>query len=147
MLHRQLGNIEALLTEAAGDFSLHATTDALNIVQETGSSLTLRVKRTGGFEGAIDLEVDGLPDGVTFAPPQVPAKANSVKLTFKATADAPSRAYPLAITGSARIGVDNKTVRHRLAAGYSAREAWGGFRGLCQSAAPTRASPFSSRWR
>ena len=102
------------LTRAAPGFSLHATTDALNIMQQADSSLTLRVKRTGGFQGPIDLKVDGLPKSVTVTPKQVPAKANSVKLTFKATAEAPSKGYPLTVTGTAKIG--ETTATSRLAA-------------------------------
>ena len=102
------------LAQAAPGFSLHATTDSLNIVQKSDSSLTLRVKRTGGFQGPIDLKVEGLPESVTVAPLQIPAKANSVKLTFKATAEAPSKGFPLTVTGTAKIG--ETTTTSRLAA-------------------------------
>ena len=104
------------LNAATPDFRLHATTDSLNIVQQTDSTVTLRVKRTGGFDGPIDLQVDGLPDGVTFTPPQIPAKANSVKLTFKATAAAASRGYPLEIIGTAKIKEGKTVIRRRLSA-------------------------------
>jgi len=101
------------LNEAAPGFSLHAGSDAINLMQEKDAGLTLRVKRTGGFQGPIDLALEGLPKGVTFTPKQIAAKANSAKLVFKATADAPSRGYPLSISGTADI--DGKTVSNRLA--------------------------------
>ena len=101
------------LEESALGFSLHSGADAINLMQDKDATLTLRVKRTGGFQGPIDLALEGLPKGVTFTPKQIAAKANSTKLVFKATADVASRGYPLSISGTASI--NGKTVSSRLA--------------------------------
>ena len=101
------------LEESALGFSLHSGAAAINLMQDKDATLTLRVKRTGGFQGPIDLALEGLPKGVTFTPKQIAAKANTTKLVFKATTDVASRGYPLSISGTANI--DGKTVSSRLA--------------------------------
>ncbi|MBQ18161.1 MAG: hypothetical protein CMJ65_13670 [Planctomycetaceae bacterium] len=100
------------LQPAAPDFALHAGADALNLTQGTDSAITLRVGRTGGFKGPIQLAVAGLPKHVTCTPSEIGAGATSVKLIFKAAAEAASQAYPLSITATAKI--DGRQVTHRL---------------------------------
>ena len=109
------------LAEASTGFSLHANTDALNVVQDSSSSLTIRIKRTGGFEAPIELNFEGLPAGVTVEPKQIPAKADSVKLTFHATPDAASHGYPMTITGIAQPVTGNEIDRQSATSQLASR--------------------------
>jgi len=68
-----------------------------------------KVKRLNGFTGPIEMNIEGLPKGVTFEPVTLPAGVNDCGLILKAAKDAPINAALVKISGKAKIpGPDGK---------------------------------------
>ena len=82
------------------DYSLSVTPTSQSVVQGAATSYTVAISRTGGFTGAVTLNVSGLGAGATgnFSPN--PATANSSALTITTTATASTGSFPLTITGT-----------------------------------------------
>ena len=71
-----------------------------------GGSLELPVKatRSGGFDGPIVLQVEGLPEGVTVtAGTEIPAGKTETKLKFEAAADAATHSRLIRISSQAQV--------------------------------------------
>jgi uncharacterized membrane protein len=85
---------------AAGDFSLSVSPASLSIKQGTSGTYTVSVTRTGGFTGAVQLSVSGLPSGVTAVFSPNPATGTTSTLTVTATATAATGSFALTITGT-----------------------------------------------
>ena len=92
------------LRNSQPDFSLTLRSDALDLMQGAKNKLSVTLQRFGGMNDAVKLKIEGLPDGVTFEPAEIPAGKNSVSLSFSAAAEVPSRSDTLRLTGSADIG-------------------------------------------
>lgn len=88
---------------AEPDFKLSIAADYLNVPQGSRAELDVVVKRFGGFTGPIDLAVGGLPEGITFEPPQVAANQTSFKLAIKSIDDTRPVDATLKISGKASI--------------------------------------------
>jgi hypothetical protein len=86
------------------DFRLQMPADALTV--NRGGQVTLKVnaERLGGFQEAIALTVEGLPEGVTVAGTQVAAKQATANLVFKAEATAKIQTARLILRGTAKLG-------------------------------------------
>lgn len=54
-------------TQSAPDFELYADTDKTLVTPGTAGVVFVRAERKNGFDGEIQLEIDGLPEGVTAA--------------------------------------------------------------------------------
>jgi len=67
-----------------------------------GDDLTILVYRRGGFDGDIELSVEGLPAGVACSPVIVPAGAAGGTLVFKAAGDAAAWAGNIHVIGKAK---------------------------------------------
>lgn len=68
-----------------------------------------RIKRLNGFNGPIELNIEGLPKGVTFEPVTLPPGVNDCGLILKASKDAPINASLVKISGKAKLtGPDGK---------------------------------------
>jgi hypothetical protein len=82
-------------------FSLSATPTPTTVGQGKSATLSVSVGSTGGYSGAVNLSVSGLPDGATasFSPSSVTA-AGSSQLTIAAASTTPLGNYTLTITGS-----------------------------------------------
>ena len=91
------------LRNSQPDFNLALRSDALDLMQGAKNKLTVTLQRFGGMNDAVKLKIEGLPDGVTFEPTEIPAGKTSVSLSFSAAAEVPSRNYTLQLTGSAQI--------------------------------------------
>jgi hypothetical protein len=79
-----------------------APTDVANL--EPGGSATVSVAVTRrGFDGEIELGIEGLPDGVTFEAGKIPAKQAAGQLTLKADAGAISSMSRARVVGRAKI--------------------------------------------
>lgn len=102
----------------AADFQLTLPADALTVFRGGQASLKVAVERSGGFNEAIALEYEGLPEGVTATTTSVKAKQNQVQLAFKAETTAPVAWSAVRVRGKAEIG--GKLVE-RLAAAKSQR--------------------------
>jgi hypothetical protein len=91
-------------------FSVQSAADHVDLAPGGSVQLLLKVARQGGFEGEIDLEVTGLPFGVTAEPLKIPAKQTDHKLILKAAADADITSSLVRVLAAAKIGDD--TVQH-----------------------------------
>ncbi len=111
------------LNEGRPDFSLAAKADFVNVVQAGRIELELSVTRRGGFEGPIDLAIEGLPEGVTFEPKQIAANQPTAKIAFVAAEDARPTAASLRITGTATL--DGKTLSRVVQANHLGHDADG----------------------
>jgi hypothetical protein len=63
----------------------------------------VRVNRLNGFDGPVEIAVEGLPKGVTFTPVTVPGKVPQVGLILSAAKDAKVGAALVHVTGKAAI--------------------------------------------
>ncbi len=86
------------------DFQLKLANDAVTVERDKPAKFKVEVERRGGFSGAIELAVNGLPGGVTVSNTTVAANQNAVELAFKAAPDAPIRGARLEISGTAKVG-------------------------------------------
>ncbi|QDU06941.1 hypothetical protein [Gimesia aquarii] len=70
-----------------------------------------RVKRLNGFNGPIEMNIEGLPKGVTLEPVTLPPGVNDCGLILKAAKDAPINASLVKISGKAKLpGPDGKEI-------------------------------------
>jgi hypothetical protein len=63
----------------------------------------VKLKRLNGFDGPVEMHVEGLPKGVSLTPVTIPPGMNVCSLIFTAAADAPINASLLRVTGRARL--------------------------------------------
>ena len=105
------------------DFSLSVATDFANVVQGARGEVDLKIDRQGGLAGAIDLAVDGLPEGVRFEPAQVAPGQEALKLAFISTDDTRPGDALLKITGSVKSG--DETISRVAAAAHLGRDVEG----------------------
>ncbi len=105
------------------DFSLSAAADFANVVQGARGELELKIDRQGGFSSAIDLAIEGLPDGVRLEPVQIPAGQEVVKLAFIATDETRPGDALLKISGSAKVG--DETITRIATAAHLGRDVEG----------------------
>ena len=105
------------------DFSIVAAADFANVVQGGRGELELRVDRQGGLTGPIDLKVEGLPEGVSAEPAQIPAGQEVVKIAFVAIDDARPGDALLKITASAKAG--EETISRLVTAAHLGRDVEG----------------------
>jgi len=94
-------------TSAAG-FSLAVAPPALSVEQGASGTAQLAITRGGGFSGAVDLTVSGVPAGVTATLNPTSTTGTASTLTVAAGASAAPGAYQLTITGAAS-GVPSQT--------------------------------------
>ena len=69
-------------------FQLSLPADALTVNRGGEVKLKVTAERLHGFAEAIELQVDGLPEGVTVEGTEIPEKKNDVQLVFRADAAA-----------------------------------------------------------
>ncbi len=83
------------------DFALSATPSSQTIVAGSSTSYTATVAASGGFNGAVNLSVSGLPSGAnaSFNPATVNSSGSST-MSVTTSATTPAGSYPLTITGT-----------------------------------------------
>ena len=86
---------------ATPGFELSLANDFVNVVQGAKTEWEIKTRRSGAFTGPIDLQLEGLPEGVRFEPTQIAAGQDSVKLTLSAEDKARSCDVTLRIRGTA----------------------------------------------
>ncbi len=93
------------IRETVPDYQLAATPQNPNIPKGGRTPLTVSVDRLQGYEGPVDIEVKGLPAGVTAGPAKIAAGEDSTVVVLSASADASADAPPAAmeIVGHATI--------------------------------------------
>ncbi|MCS6862458.1 MAG: PPC domain-containing protein, partial [Abditibacteriales bacterium] len=90
------------------DFTLRCNPDKFNVGRGGHFSIWVLATRTGGFTGDINLEVVGLPPGVTASSARIPAHMTQTVIVLSAAADAPLAATFVAVRGTATVMVDGK---------------------------------------
>lgn len=88
-------------------FELDVAADSFNVVQGSKVEIEIKARRSIDCEGEIELNVEGLPLGVSCAPAKLPAGASTAKLQLTAEDGAQSCAVPITIVGRA-VGDTNK---------------------------------------
>ena len=93
------------IRETVPDYQLTATPENPNIPKGGRMPLTVSVDRLQGYEGPVEIEVKGLPAGVTAGPAKISAGEDSTVVVLSASADASVDAPPAAmeIVGHATI--------------------------------------------
>jgi hypothetical protein len=85
-------------------FQLYLDTDKTLLAPGTAGVLFVRAERFNGFDGPIQLAVDGLPQGVTAACGKIlPGKSQDGCIVFQAAADAPPGAANIRVWGEAVV--------------------------------------------
>ena len=82
---------------ASGRFLLSLDAAKLPLPQGEGDSLTVTVERQNGFEGAVEISAQGLPEGVVAAPLTIPEGETEAVLELRAEAKAP-HSLPTTVT-------------------------------------------------
>ena len=96
------------------DFSL-TVPQQVNLPVGGKAEVTVQAVRSGGFEGAIAVAVEGLPDGVkTVGELIIPAGKNELKFELQADAKAAVVARPIRFRGTSKIA--NRTLTHHALA-------------------------------
>jgi hypothetical protein len=97
------------MTVPEPDFRLELTGHVLNALRDSKVKrdrkppVRLHVRRQGGFNGAVELTVDGLPAGITLSPRMVGPGQTTVDLNINATATAAIGINRLTIRGTATV--------------------------------------------
>ncbi|MBC8137952.1 MAG: pre-peptidase C-terminal domain-containing protein [Fibrella sp.] len=100
--------------DAAPEFALTATPDAVNLLPGGTAAVTVEVKRRENIAGPITVSVRDLPAGVTTLPCTIPPDHDRATLVFRAEPTAAINAQPVIVEGT-YTGADGKpTVRRAL---------------------------------
>jgi hypothetical protein len=91
------------VTRAEPTFTLDADTDKTVLAPGTSGALFVRAYRKNGFEGEIQLAVEGLPAGVTAHCGRILADGKDGCIVFTAAEDAPLAAENIRITGTGSL--------------------------------------------
>jgi hypothetical protein len=94
------------IQNAEPDFELSADVMNPNIPRGGAELVTVVANRVRGYEGPIDIRVEGLPAGISASPAEIPAGQDLTMVRFTADANSPVDAAPTPfnIVGHATIG-------------------------------------------
>lgn len=98
------------LRDANPDFQLRASPANPNIPKGGAIPVTISANRLQGYEGPIDVEVKGLPRGVTAGAATIPGGQDSTVVILTAAADAPADSRPASIKFVGRAQVNGHQV-------------------------------------
>ena len=97
------------------DFRLALSTDNPNVPRGGTALLTATITRMDGFEGPVDVIVDGLPPGITATPARIEPEAFAANFELSAGAAAPAFWPPTwKVTARASGGSPGQELRHDL---------------------------------
>lgn len=102
--------------EAVPDFALRSKSDVVNVLQGAKSEIEILLDAKFGFSSAVELHVDGLPDGVSLEGQQIAAGQTTAKLVLVAAENAKSGDATIRVRGTADIG--GSQVERLLQAGH-----------------------------
>lgn len=94
-------------------FELDVAADNFNVVQGSKVEIEIKARRSINCDGEIELQVEGLPRGVSCAAGKIPAGASTTKLQLVAEEGAQSCAVPIAIVGRTTADTNNQCVTAR----------------------------------
>src|SRR5262249_36568299 len=84
----------------------------------TNATLSVRITRKGGFTGAVQLGIEGLPAKVKASCGVIPAGSNDGCIVLQAAADAPQGAANVRVTGTAdKVTVEARPLQETYAPG------------------------------
>lgn len=86
-----------VMEEPAPDYNATADKDAYILKAGEELSLTLKFARLNAHKLPINVELDGLPEGVTFEPVQAPEKSGNIVVKLKATEEVAAANIPLTV--------------------------------------------------
>ena len=95
------------VNHAEPDFEVDVDQDAVNLQPGHETVLEVKLKRLAGFDKAVELHVDGLPEDIQVSGGQIAAGKQSTQLKFKPDVGSASRAFNIAL--HATSDVDNQT--------------------------------------
>lgn len=89
--------------QAEPDFQVTFPLDAVTVLPGGKTLVQVDVARGPGVTGKIDLEIPGLPEGVTFKPNSIGANRPNQRINIEATEDAPVGRYEVEIIGVTKV--------------------------------------------
>lgn len=92
------------------DFELRIMPDVLSIPRGGYAAIKARAIRSGGFNGPIDLSVDGLPEGASCSGARIPAGQDELSFTLQMPEKCPDQTFVPRWSGTAEI--DGREVTH-----------------------------------
>jgi hypothetical protein len=95
---------ELTLRRIRPDFALQLKADFANVVQGAKSELEVKVRRSAGFDGPVEIVADGLPAGVVAEPLQLAPNQDTAKLVIVANDEARPCESLVRVIGRASIG-------------------------------------------
>jgi hypothetical protein len=98
------------IRETVPDYQLTATPANPNIPKGGRMPLTVSVDRLQGYEGPVEIEVKGLPAGVTAGPAKISAGEDSTVVVLSASADASVDAPPGAMEIVGHVTINGRDV-------------------------------------
>jgi hypothetical protein len=105
-LHSRGGDTSVYYLEAdfaRPDFTLRCDPDKAMIGPGSSTAWYVHVTRLNGFDGPVQIDVKGLPKGVTVSPLTIPATMMQGLLVLTASDDAPRDAVNVEIAGTAKV--------------------------------------------
>jgi hypothetical protein len=88
------------ITQAGEDFRVKADNHVYTVIPGKSVDVKLTVTRQPGDDSPMEMNVTGLPKGVTATTPTIPPKGNTATITLKADADAAAANQPFRITAA-----------------------------------------------
>jgi hypothetical protein len=104
------------------DFALRITPDNPRLGQGDTAAITVTAMRIDGFDGEIDLSVEGLPKGFTATQAVIPPGQDTGRLTITAPLDAKVGILAPAVLGKAKAG--EETITRKAEAAESVMQAF-----------------------
>jgi hypothetical protein len=120
------------VTRSAPYFELYVDTDKTQLTPGTGGAIYVRAVRKNGFDGEIELAIDGLPDGVSAECGRILAgKSEDGCILLQAVADAQPAMQNIVISGTAKHEMEGAATLELAAIATSYQETYqpGGGRG------------------
>jgi hypothetical protein len=107
-----LGYRLRITEQASPDFSLALDTDTLSLTRGKTAKLKVTATRLGGLNEPIELDLEGLPSGVSAPSPHVviDAKHDSAEIVLKTDSKAPIRSTLVTVRGKAKV--HDQTIEH-----------------------------------
>jgi len=84
-------------------FALRATPASVTVPAGGVAPITIHVLRLDGFEGAVDIGLEGAPEGFVLSGNRVPASRNLIRITLAAPPKGPDKIVSLRLVGRADV--------------------------------------------
>jgi WD40 repeat protein len=102
-----------VMREPRPDFRLSFSTDNPNVPRGGTAVITANIQRIDGFEGPVDVALDGLPPGVTASATRIEAGLYAADIVLVADGTAPGHSDPTWIA-TATATVEGREVTHQV---------------------------------